>query len=200
LLDDSKESAALEQGWALYKSQWYNSRLTRVRTNANKMKPINGYEHSVVELPNQEQLSQIEEVYQTFLRVRNFESLYDLHADDDRALWLLISDDRIRAFTKFVKYDGALESNITCWDYSKPKDSIGKKMVCLESDIAYKMGYEYLYIGPGYGDSSLYKAKLPGFEWWDGTNWSTDADKYKSLCERDDSITTLQELSKIYAV
>jgi hypothetical protein len=73
-------------------------------------------------------------------------------------------------------------------------------MVSLESEVADKMGYEHLYIGPGYGKCSLYKAKLPGFEWWDGETWSIDADKYKTLCERDETITTLQELSKLYAV
>jgi hypothetical protein len=199
-LQNSREKEALENGWALYKGQWYNSRLTRVRVDASKLKPIAGYKSQVVETLNQERTAQIEEVYETFLRVRNFEPLYDLRADDDRALWLLISNDRVRAFTKFIKYDGALESNITCWDYSNPRDSIGKKIVCLEANIAAEMGYEHLYIGPGYNSSSLYKAKLPGFEWWDGSTWSTDIAKYQNLCQRDDSITTLQELSKLYAV
>lgn len=199
-LGGSKECEALQQGWAIYKGQWYNSRLTRVRTDASKPKRISGYTSQFVEVLTPELAQQVDDVYATFLKVRNFEPIYELHADDERSCWLLICNDKVRAFTKFIKYDGALESNITCWDYSNPKDSIGKKIVCLEADIAAGMGYEHLYIGPGYGESSSYKAKLPGFEWWDGFSWSTDSNKYQSLCSRDDTVTSLEDLSKLYAI
>ena len=98
----------------------------------------------------------------------------------------------------FTEYDGALESNLTAWDYSEMKKSIGRHIIGYEVEIARQMGLDHLYIGPGYGKSAIYKAYLRGFQWWTGMEWSDDIDKYTSLCERDDTVLTIEELSKLY--
>lgn len=201
LLDGSREIEALETGWGVYRGEWYLCRSTRLRVaDWTSPKPIRGYSITLKETLTEEELAQTRRVTEEFLRVRNYFQLYDVEADLDRASWLLVSNDAIRAFTKFQKYDGAVESNVTAWDYSEPRKSIGKKIVEHEVQVARELGYEHLYVGPGYNESSSYKASLPGFEWWDGQTWNRDADKYIQLCQRDDTIRTLADLSNLYAV
>ena len=52
-------------------------------------------------------------------------------------------------------------------------------------------------MGPGYEKGSIYKAHIQGFEWWTGSEWSTDKNKYIQLCERDSKLKTIKELSEI---
>ena len=104
------------------------------------------------------------------------------------------------AFTKFIMYQNATESQFTAWNYHKPKLSIGKNIIWYEVISAESLLFceDYLYVGQGYEVGSLYKADLPGFEWWTGSKWSKDVDEYKRLCTRDGSINTLSDLSKVY--
>lgn len=202
ILEDTKECEALANGWAIYHRNWYLSRLTRIKVSEyNLPKPIKNYEITkVFGALDPEYLEQVEKVYNAFIVKKGFTPLYDFYADMERSSWILVSkDNTVRAFTKFHQYDGALESNLTAWDYSEPNASIGRKLIEYEVDIARNFNYDYLYIGPGYNKSSLYKADLKGFEWWTGTDWSADKNKYKELCLRDDTITTLKELSNLYA-
>jgi arginyl-tRNA--protein-N-Asp/Glu arginylyltransferase len=80
------------------------------------------------------------------------------------------------------------------WDYSVPASKLGSRS--LEHEIAWskQAGYEFVYLGPGYERSSLYKADIQGFEWWDGVEWSRDADKYRRLCRRDSQINSVSDL------
>jgi arginyl-tRNA--protein-N-Asp/Glu arginylyltransferase len=66
----------------------------------------------------------------------------------------------------------------------------------LQHEIAWakQEGYEFVYLGPGYERSSLYKADITGFEWWDGAEWSTDADQYRWLCRRDSKLKSVSDL------
>ena len=54
----------------------------------------------------------------------------------------------------------------------------------------------YFYMGSGYEISSEYKANYRGFEWWTGTEWSTNKKLYKSLCRRDSRVETLADVAK----
>jgi arginyl-tRNA--protein-N-Asp/Glu arginylyltransferase len=89
------------------------------------------------------------------------------------------------AFTKFYMYQGGIESAIFCWDYSNPKVSLGIAIQTKEVEFAREQGMEYLYLGPGYEVSSIYKSRFPGFEWWTGKEWCTDIPQYVQLCQRD---------------
>jgi hypothetical protein len=198
-MEGSREVEAVEQGWALNNKKWYNCRSTRLRVNAyGDPKKVDGYEFTHVKRLSVEQLEQVCEVYTRFIELKGFTTLYELLPDDPRTSWVLATSDRIRAFTMFTEYDGALESNLTALDYSDPKKSLGKNIIGYEIQVAKSMGYDHLYIGPGYNTSACYKADFKGFEWWTGSEWSTDKDKYKSLCYRDSTIKTLEDLSAIY--
>ena len=114
--------------------------------------------------------------------------------------WIIAVDDGVPvAFTKFIKYNGGLESQFTAWNYHKPKMSLGKNIIWYEMGIASYFGFDdYLYIGQGYENGSKYKADIPGFEWWTGSEWSKDVDRYKELCSRDSAINTIDDITRAY--
>mgnify|MGYP003339328987 FL=1 len=58
-------------------------------------------------------------------------------------------------------------------------------------------GLQHLYIGSGYGESNKYKSLIDGFEWWTGSEWSTDRKLYLELCERDSNVNSLHDLAMI---
>lgn len=200
-LNESSEKEAIENGWLIFDGGWYSSRSTRINCDFysnEKIKNDKSYTYDFIE--NGEATSEIEKVYDNFLAYKKFPKLYKLEIDQERTSWLICRKNNVMcAFTKFNMYDGGIESSLTAWDYSEPKASIGKKILFHEIDVAKTLNYKYLYIGSGYGFSGKYKADFRGFEWWDGENWSTDKNTYKELCERDEKVGTLKELSEIYA-
>ena len=199
-LEDSKEVEALEQGWGIGEGKWYNSRSTRIRLNEyDTPKKVSGYKFNYNKTLTPEQYQQVDAAYQAFLDYKGFKRIYNLTPNDPRTSWLLCESDKVHAFTMFTEYDGGLESNLTAWDYSEIKKSIGKYIIGYEVEIARQRGFQHLYIGPGYGMSAIYKGYLKGFEWWTGMEWSTDIDKYVMLCQRDDTILTIEDLSNLYA-
>ncbi len=50
------------------------------------------------------------------------------------------------------------------------------------------------YMGPGYEKSSEYKANYRGFQWWTGSEWSTNKRQYRRLCKRDSKLTEFSSL------
>jgi len=198
-LGDTPESVALDNGWSIYDGKWMQSRLTRIRVDAfiKTPKPIKG--HTVEYVPTMEKTPEVDRVYEAFLEARGFKPHFDLYCDLDRASLVSIKKDGVMvAFTKFIEYDGGVESQFTAWDYAEPKLSLGRKIVDFEIQFAKDLGHEHIYFGPGYDESSFYKAGFPGFEWWDGDSWSTDKDKYLDLCRSDASVNTLEELNQLF--
>ena len=66
----------------------------------------------------------------------------------------------------------------------------------LELEWAADNHVAYFYMGSGYELSSEYKANYRGFEWWTGTEWSTNKKLYRSLCRRDSRIDSLADVAK----
>jgi arginyl-tRNA--protein-N-Asp/Glu arginylyltransferase len=197
-LEESKEHEALDSGWSIHNNIWYQSRLTRIDLQRYDKTPKQIKNYSFTYVDKDPPMTEIKNVFNKFVELRGFAYLYDITSDSDRSSWLIVKrSDEIVAFTKFIKYDGGLESQFTAWDYSEPRLSIGTKIVDYEVEIAKKMGLRYLYIGPGYGKAAYYKYKFKGFEWWTGSEWRTDTEEYKSICDRDSGINTLEDLYKL---
>ena len=196
-LENSREVDALEQGWLINDSKWYNSRSARIDCNLfdKKPKPLKGYTVTYVETI--EDMSDVGTVFGMFTARRKLDDIYTIEIDLERATWILVHNNAgdLVAFSKMTKYEGGLETQFTAWDYSEPKASISRHLVAYEVGLAKKMGYSHLYIGSGYGNIGIYKSQFKGFEWWDGESWSSNIDKYVEVCNRDDSIKTLQDLS-----
>ena len=72
---------------------------------------------------------------------------------------------------------------------------ISKITVDMEASWAKKKGMSELYLGSGYEKSSIYKSKFRGFQWWTGTSWSNDKNRYVKLCERDSNVKKISDLS-----
>jgi len=198
-LEDSCESDALACGWSIYNGKWYHSRLVRINLALYNKTPKLIPSHRVAHEHDIRKIDGLTDVYDKFISHKKYPIVYDLLSDADRSSAMVIYKNDIPvAATKFIEYDYGIESQFTIWDYAEPKLSLGKKIVDYEVQYARDSGHEYLYIGPGYGENSAYKAGFPGFEWWTGDNWSTDKDKYLEQCRSDDSVTDLCDLNKLY--
>jgi hypothetical protein len=193
---DLNEAEALENGWLIYNKKWYASRSTRIDLNKYRSKGVlSGISYNFTSYDP----DPIDKIYKEYKTYKKFEEDFNIHTDPDRSIWLIAYDEGVPvAFTKFIKYDGGLESQFTCWNYHKPKMSLGKKIVDQEVEYARSIGLNYLYIGQGYEKGSAYKADYPGFEWWTGKEWSTDLQKYREICARDSSINTIEDIARVY--
>ena len=60
-----------------------------------------------------------------------------------------------------------------------------------------KQNVSDLYLGSGYELGSVYKSTYRGFEWWTGTEWSRNKDKFVKLCQRDSRISKIKDLSNL---
>jgi hypothetical protein len=191
------EKEALENGWLLDSNRWYQCRSTRLQISKYNIKNElpNSFSISYSKEPN----SILKDLYRQYIAIRGFNDLVDYFETDSRSSFLVLSDEQIPvAFTKFIHYAGGLESQLTCWNYHKPKLQIGKKIISYEIEYARSLGLDYLYIGEGVESSSIYKADLDGFQYWTGSVWSEDRSKYKELCIRDSSVKTIYDLSDIF--
>jgi len=199
LKDPSEEKQAVECGWSIYKDSWFLSRMTRLNLACSNKPPKQIKNHIVEYNPVFDCSAEYLELYKHFLTIKNFPELYSLDSDLSRASVLTIrKNNRLVGFSKFIKYTSAIESQYTIIDYAEPKLSLGRKIIEFEVYYAKQLGYDYLYIGCGYGLGGKYKATLKGFEWWNGSEWSTNKELYNALCERDNSIVNLQALNEVY--
>lgn len=188
-----EEKEALEGGWLLEDKVWYQTRSTRLRCSEfkSKKKWPDGYSFEIGDHAdfNAEEMNAVYQAYIAHCGFSNYAN--HLSYDMDRSKFGVVKKDgRIVAFTKFCIYNGGIGSDIFCWDYSDPKVSLGIAIQAKEVEYAMSLGNEFIYLGPGYERGCQYKARFPGFEWWSGTEWSSDVEEYKRLCERDSAVLT----------
>lgn len=193
---DLDEKEALENGWLLYEGKWYQCRSTRLEVDKykeDKLPESFSISYTKTVIP------ELKDIYREYIKFRGFNDILEYFDDDARVSYLILEDDGVPvAFTKFQQYTGGLESQLTCWNYHKPKLSLGKKIITFEVQYAKSLGLDYLYIGEGCEVSSVYKADLNGFQWWTGSEWSIDRARYKELCIRDSTVKTIYDLSDIF--
>ena len=196
---NTPEDEALNNGWLLYGGEWYASRSSRIRVADSPGDPhkVKGYRFEYSDSFNM--TPEIRQVYEIYTRIRGFKQKYSIDGDADRSSSLLVyNGDALVAFTKFIRYKNALESQITAWDYSDPKASIGRKIVGYEVARARQLGVSHLYIGPCYGHGAKYKANFKGFEWFTGSEWSTDRARLFELLERDSAVKSIADLNQAF--
>ena len=153
-------------------------------------------------------LTGMERLYRDFLAKRGYRDLYDplrhIHQRDSFLIYYIDDVSRMIGFTKIKKYlwqedvhdeqfaDGhlsAMETHMHC-----STEEIG--MISLEMELEWAAGKHcrYLYLGPGYEKSSIYKSLIPGFQWWTGQKWSKNVEQYRQACTRDSEITRISDL------
>jgi len=190
-----EHAQALAQGWLLHDGRWYQSRSTRLACDHHDWPAsTQGYSFDI----ETDYSTELKAIWRDYLERKGFDPLYDPGAADLDAIWLVAKDHTGSpvGFTKMHAYTGGLESQYNA--YKDQPVNLGRIMIDHEIALAKTMGLSHLYIGSGYEQSSSYKAHLPGFEWWTGSEWSTDRKTYLNLCQRDSNISNLAELAQAY--
>ena len=227
IFDGHDEAEGIDNGWLALdapvggREVFYQSRSTRI--NMDKFRPrFNDHTWrgrkihvKVIEATEMVKLLGLQDIYNRYMDRKKFKADYDpfghYHARDQFMIFYTGTSDNIIGFTKQKKYRYQE-------DYTGPTidDLHGFHMLAgLESCIhantipisAISMDLEmmwaaehnvgYYYMGSGYEQSSEYKASWRGFEWWTGTQWSTNKKQFKRLCKRDSKITDFSGLGSL---
>lgn len=200
---------------------WYQSRSTRVFLGRRVSKPSSkrylheGRPLEMIEIKPTSMLmglTSIENIYYDFIKKKGFRDLYHplkhLHPRDYFLMYYQGDLNNVLGFTKIKKY---YDDEQMAYDRFNIEENyrhiigiesvlhcnlvdIGAMTLKMEIDWARQSHCSHFYLGPGYEKSSIYKSKLPGFEWWTGSRWSRDVKLYQSLCERDSRLNQISEL------
>lgn len=200
-VEPSEEKQAIENGWLKDDGKWYQTRSTRLRCNSFKSKRSFPKDYKfVIGNFSDFKFQDLERIYDQYMEYKGYIdycSPFQREIQSSKFGVVLNKDNISVAFSKFILYNGAIESSQFCWDYSEPKISLGIAIQTKEIEYAKSLGYDCLYLGPGYEKSSIYKSNYNGFEWWDGIEWSTDINKYMLLCNRDTDIRNKMDMTNL---
>ena len=220
------EVDALDNGWLAldtpvgpYREVFYQSRSTRV--DLHRYQP-RYREHTydgkklglkVIDASEMVKLLSLPSIYKQYMKRKKFGADYDpfghYHERDQFMVFYLETADNIVGFTKQKRYRYQEEMYSTIDTYDS-KDLAGLES-CIHaniipiSDITLDMELQwardnhvgYFYMGSGYEMSSEYKSRYKGFQWWTGTEWSTNKKLYKRLCRRDSKLTDFSALGNL---
>lgn len=144
---------------------------------------------------------EIKEVYRKYQYYKGFSAHLPIDKtvsllDKDRKVLIAMRDDlgKLVAFTLVRLHCPAFESIQFCWDYENPKLELGKLSQEYELYFARKLGCDWVYLGPAYEKACLYKSKINGVQWWDGSEWCNDTEELARLLERDSKLETISEI------
>ena len=225
IVEHDEEEEALDAGWLALdhpvadREVFYQSRSTRINLDLYrpryKRHEYNGQDIGikVIDASEMVKLLGLPHIYRQYMERKNFGVDYDpfthYHPRDQFMIFYLGTADNIVGFTKQKKYRYP-EENYSTIDSYDSKDLAGIESVIhantipisditldLEIDWAQNNYVAYFYMGSGYETSSEYKANYRGFEWWTGTEWSTNKKQYRRLCRRDSRIETLKDLGNL---
>jgi hypothetical protein len=189
---------ALDQGWLRTVkhgiANWYQSRSTRCNLAITTYDMFAlGTEYAVLDpLP----YSAMDHIYTSYCYLKKFKKYFEVNEcliDDIHFGYY--DNQNLVAWSKLRKYScNSIETVMFAWDYANPALRLGESSLRHEIAWAKEHNYRYIYLGPGYQRNSIYKSKIPGFEWWTGKEWSSDIAQYKWLCQRDSHITQCEDL------
>ncbi len=225
IVDPDEEAEAIDRGWLaldhpiMSKEVFYQSRSTRI--NLDKYRPRykqHTYEGEkigikVIDASEMVKLLSLPHIYKQYMKRKNFGVDYNpfghYHKRDQFMVFYLGTADNIVGFTKQKKYryQEDMYSTIDTFD---SKDLAGLESVIhantisisditldIEIEWAHTNHVRHFYMGSGYENSSEYKANYRGFEWWTGTEWSTNKKQYRRLCKRDSKINEFSSLGNL---
>ena len=204
---------------------FYQSRSTRIRTRlypSAQQKPYlyQGKPLQMMEiLPEKNFLrwTGMQQVYEQYLKRNGFRDLYNplehLNARDSFLLYYTGEVTNIIGFTKIKRYwfqeelmslahpyrnRAEIKDQCTAMESVMHANIAPISKVTLEMELAWakRQGVDHFYTGSGYEKSSVYKAHIPGFQYWTGTTWSSNKRRYIRLCKRDSKISKILDLAK----
>tara|TARA_B100000941_G_scaffold266287_1_gene221470 strand:+ start:68 stop:841 length:774 start_codon:yes stop_codon:yes gene_type:complete len=224
VVEEDEEHEVLERGWlasdhpVMSREVFYQSRSTRI--NLDRYSPRykqhrykgQDIELKVIDASEMVKLLGLPRIYQDYISRKKFTQDYDpfakFHLRDQFMIFYTGTADNILGFTKQKRYRYEQDHYSTIDSYDS-HDLAGLESVIHAnkvpiSDVTLDMEIQwardhyvsYFYMGSGYEQSSTYKANFRGFEWWTGTEWSTNRRLYRSLCARDSKVETLKDVAK----
>ena len=212
-------SSAFENGWIplswyytkLDELTWINARNTRLLLNkftfSKKQRKILRKKDITVEVYNKLDdalFTTVSGIYKKYIKYKkfyetDFEEESEVFEREDFIDWkyfIYYYKNRPIAFTEFKVFDSNhVLTGQFGWDYENPKLSMGTYATLHEIDWSIKNKCKKYYLSYGYENTSLYKSRFDGFEFWNGRSWLSNKLLYKKLCEHDTEINTIQELN-----
>lgn len=179
--DVQDEELALDKGFLYLKDDiWYNCRSTRIKPYAIDREYSFSAVHKTDFNPND-----YLDIYEEFLENRGFNPTEDdwLFFNRDSIIEYYINN-RLVGFSRLRHYKESVELTLHC--NTVLDKSFSYETLLYEIDLLKNL--KYVYLGPGYERSSIYKSKIDNFEWFTGKEWSCDIAAYKSACERDSNL------------
>ena len=209
---------ALDNGWIplsryhtkLDGQTWINARgarlnLTKFKFNKNKRYKLKRKDITVKIFD--ELTDELEDtlaiIYRKYIRYKNFHETNneaeseEFYRDDpiDWKYFVYYQDDKPIAFTELITFNKHLVTGQFAWDYEDPKLGMGSFATLYEIKWALDNGYNKYYLSYAYENSSMYKSKYDGFEFWTGREWLSDKTIYKNLCNNDERIKNFTDLN-----
>ena len=189
LEEGESPSEALSNGWIPWEDAWYNLRSVRINisgykpheTTRKKAKLVDFMYQKFEDKPVYRELYEKYLVHHGFLRTITWEQLFTGCMIEYSVMGKIIG------YSCIEQYEDALVATQFVWDYAEPSLSLGKVAQLYECETAKALGCKYVYILGGYEQCCLYKSDFYGFEWWTGSEWSTNKELYKKLCLRDEA-------------
>ena len=144
------------------------------------------------------------EIYKKYIRYKKYyeknnEEESEKFMRDDPIDWkyfVYYYKEKPIAFTEFMLINDHFMTGQFAWDYQDVKLGMGSYATLQEIRWARNNSFNKYYFSYSYENSSAYKSKYDGFEFWTGRKWCKDKDLYKKLCENDDKINTLEDLNE----
>lgn len=184
----------LNEGWVEWQGYWYNLRSTRIKISDYKptktvKRLANKVQISKVIL-TQEELDRLQPVYEKYVTTKGYKR--DIRLEDflDYFAILYWHNEKLIGASIFKEYKTDQKDIVVyqfLWDYEDPKLSLGNVAQYYEIELT-KNSTTYVYLMGGYEEACIYKSNFKGFEWWTGTEWSSDLDLYTQLCKRDNNV------------
>ena len=217
--EEKEYSYALENGWIplswyyekLNEMTWINARGCRLVlskfTFSKKQRKILNKKDITVKIFDKldKNLSAIvSDIYIKYIKHKDYyekgnEENSEILIRDDPIDWkyfIYYYKDTPVAFTELIEFaDEHVLTGQFAWDYSNPKLSLGTYATLFEIKWAIEKGYKKYHLSYAYEESSMYKSRFDGFEFWNGRKWLTDTDMYVQLCKEDSKINNLVNLN-----
>lgn len=185
---------ALAQGFIQLEDAWQQVRAVRIHieTFVQKAKQPKTDPDIIAEkiygLEATLMMPQLMPIYETYLDHHGYtmlepNPLEDIgHAD---TVWLYKLHNDLIGFSVWTTYMKSLDNWQMAWNYADFKLQLGKYSLWHEILHAHELGYKWFYLGASYDKSCKWKASIPGFEWWNGKEWSDNKDTYKDAIQKD---------------
>jgi arginyl-tRNA--protein-N-Asp/Glu arginylyltransferase len=216
--EESEHQYALDNGWSpsnIWYSQntnfkklnstiWYQSRQSRInlekyQETARERKVRKKAKNTAYKIVKFD-FSKMYSIYAKYMYAKNFGDMLDSKAfaesyDQDNLIFIMYGEVAV-SILEIV--GDSLIAHQFIWDYAESGLGLGTYATYIEIELAKTLGLKYLYLGPSYENSALYKANYSGFEFWTGRRWSDESEVYKQLLAKDEELDTIKKINNYY--